>query len=233
MAIFGDSIANGLGSRGNSYGRQAALALGWDFHDLSGSAQTIDESLRVYETLGETFDVVLVAHGITEAIRRPTERALRFAPVRWRPLGWMDPRPYFSTSRSRRALERIESSTRWRVKNILMRLGGSRQLISLPDYARALETFISRLEMDGSRVIVLGPPDIDGRYFPGSGAQLRAYADSSKRFAVEYIEVGCVLNQWDDYLADHFHPNVEGHSKIAAALARHLDSTTEEHHAPQ
>src|SRR5579871_3865218 len=87
MIIVGDSIAEGLGVAGCSYadllregvgesGRERA-----EVKNLAYTAFQISDSSRLLpEIVQDRPDVMIVAHGITEALLRPPAAALRFVP---------------------------------------------------------------------------------------------------------------------------------------------------------
>jgi hypothetical protein len=118
--VFGDSIAEGLAARGRPFPILLADDLNAELVDLSETARQVTDSLRLVEK-ARGCEIVVIAHGTTEALRRPTDAALRLVPARWRRPGWLDPRPYFSSRRPRRLGQRAESALRWRLKLVLMR----------------------------------------------------------------------------------------------------------------
>ncbi|MBD8218526.1 SGNH/GDSL hydrolase family protein [Microbacterium sp. CFBP 13617] len=230
VILFGDSIAMGLGVRRCKYGALIADGLSGELIDYSQTGWTITQSLAAYLEAPQAGDVAVIAHGITEPILRPVLPSWVPLPRRWRRLGWMDPRPYFSTRTRRRVLETIESALRWRVKNVLMRAFGSHQLASLETFARDLERLKSECEARGARVVILGPPDIDERFFPGSVYEQLRYSRVSERIGgVEYLPIAGAINRWGDYLLDHFHPNDDGHEAIARVVLLHLMSDNGSH----
>lgn len=224
LAAFGDSIAAGLGARGRSYPVVVAERLRMDLVDLTGSARQVTDSALIVERAAAA-DVVLVAHGITEALLRPTPQVLARVPARWREAGWMDPRPYYSSRRSRRWVERAESATRWRLKVALMRGWGAQRFCPPERYALELERLLARLPQ-ASRVVVVTGANVDERYFPGSSASLRHYAELGRAVALrngaEHVDVATAVRRWEDYLVDHFHPNTEGHRRIAERVVAAL-----------
>jgi lysophospholipase L1-like esterase len=222
ITLFGDSIAAGLGTRGRSYGRLMADRLGAELVDYSATARDVRQSLCLAEDMVPS-DLVLIAHGITEAIIRPKPRTLRYMPRRWRALGWMDPRPYYSARLRKRLFQRLESAVRWRAKVQLLRFGGYR-LDDPATYAATLLALVDRCQ--ATRIVILGPPSVDPRFFPGSPVSYAAFADAGRRMAevaaVEYYDLTDVCGEWADYLLDHFHPSTQGHQRIATAVLRRL-----------
>lgn len=221
IVLFGDSIAKGLGARGPAYGRLVADALNLRLVDLSESARQVTEWPKILP-VDERPTISVIAHGVTEAIVRPTSDVLRWVPPRWRPLGWMDPRPYYSARRWRRMLQRCESALKWRVKVALIRTGRTERLTDLDMYEDAISRLIAHLQAGGSRVVVLGPPDLEERYFPGSAKSQREYEERARRAGGEFVSLAGQLNRWDHFCADRFHPNAAGHRRIAAILIAHL-----------
>lgn len=219
VTFLGDSITAGLGARGRSYPALVAESLGCELDDRSMTGWTVAESLECCRQRPCDSDVVVIAHGVTEPIRRPVVEDVRWLPRRWRRLGWMDPRPYYSSRRVRRLMERIESGVRWRVKNALLARRGSVQLLALDDYVAKLGELIELLVAGGSTVFVLSPPPISDRFFPGSPRLQNDYYEAAQRAlpSIPFITVHH-LHRWDDFLEDDFHPNVDGHEKIAEAI---------------
>ena len=225
FALFGDSIANGMGSQGKSYGWIVSSQLHWKFYDFTGSALPVTESLGLLKASTISPDTAIIAHGITEAIPRPKPQILRFVPKRWRRTGWMDARPYFSRSRHKRIIQKTESGIRWRLRNVLIRLGGAHVMLSLADYEAALIELVDELQARGSRVILIGPPDIDERFFPGAQSSEKLYAQVGLNLGIEAISLSGILDFGSDYLADGFHPNEQGHQKIARLILTRLRET--------
>ncbi|WP_169747748.1 SGNH/GDSL hydrolase family protein [Demequina subtropica] len=219
LMLFGDSIANGLGVREGRYGAQLAERLGCELVDLSWTARQAPESLSLLRESDAVPTYAVIAHGVTEAIVRPTRRSLRIVPGRWRRPGWMDPRPYYSRRRRRRALERAESELRWRVKNLLIRLDGGVQFTPLDEYVDAVRGLVDELHARGAAVVVLGPPELEGRYFPGSIEEQRRYAAAARAVVEEqgatWVPLAGRMDLWEHFFHDRFHPNLDGHTRIA------------------
>ncbi|MDF9715015.1 SGNH/GDSL hydrolase family protein [Nocardioides sp. ChNu-153] len=223
VAVFGDSIANGLGVRGPRYADLVTEALGAELLDFTASAQTVAVSEARLRASGvDGIDLAIIAHGTTEAILRPSQRTLRCVPARWRRTGWLDPRPYFSTSRHRRLAQRLESEARWRVKVGLLKWGTAEQLLALPAFVDHMVGLQDALRARGAHVVILGPTDLDDRYFPGSSAALREYASGSRSVARSYVPMNGALQRWDHYCLDHFHPNEAGHRAMAERITAAL-----------
>jgi GDSL-like lipase/acylhydrolase family protein len=228
LVVFGDSIAAGMGARGRAFPILLAEQLEIELINFAGTASPVGWTAR---HAGEvrSDDLVLVAHGSTEAILRPTDRALRLVPKRWRKPGWLDPRPYFSSRSVKRLGQRVESGARWRVKGALMRIFGATQWHTPERYEDELAELIVRLPRPP---IVLGTLPLDDRYFPGSRAEVERYskigARVARRHGSKYVDLTGVCDEWEDFCADHFHPNVEGHKKISQTVRAQLGTPVDE-----
>ena len=236
MLIFllGDSIAAGLGVAGCSYAdgieakmRQARVEA--KVVNLAGTANQLSSSLnRLVEITASQPEYVIIAHGTTEGIVRPAPESLRFVPARWRQIGWLDPRPYFSRRLWKSLYHRAESGIRWRIKVTLIKKYGGHTLTSAEDFERMLtETVDTLLQQTSATIILLTHNGIDERFYPGSLFSLSAYQKSILRVAAEnrtervrVCDISHLLCQWSDFFADHFHPNANGHAKIAEALSQ-------------
>lgn len=233
IILLGDSIAAGLGVVGCSYADGLAAKLqpihpDTQVTNLAATAAQLSSSLtRINDIVSMQPDMVIIAHGITEAIVRPTPSALRLVPRRWRQIGWLDPRPYFSRRLWKRIYHQTESAVRWRVKVHLIKKYGGHTLTSRDEFEQMLsETVETLLNQTSAQVIVLTHNGIDERFYPGSLSSLDHYqrciegvvtkAHLSER--VHLCDVSCLLNKWSDFFADHFHPNALGHAKIADAI---------------
>lgn len=238
IVCLGGSITEGLGvtRSGKTYANilkaklQSSYSQPIEVINYGGSAMQVNESRQRYEEkiLELQPDIIVFAHGNTEAVVREQKKYLKYLPKRWRRPGWMDPRPYYSSRRSRRYLERMESGLRWRVKVTLIKALGGKQWMTLEEFKRQTTDFITTIFNHSARtkIIFLTPGDIEEKYFPGSPESMRKYREvlkaiyeqqkSSNRLFM--CDSSQYLHKWDDYFADRFHPNEEGHNKIAEAL---------------
>ncbi|CAM3270297.1 SGNH/GDSL hydrolase family protein [Paenibacillus lupini] len=239
IVVMGDSITEGLGVKrsGKTYANLlqdkllTVYSKPFEIINLGSSAMQIDESRIRYEEqiLGQVnVKVVIIAHGITEAIVRPKKEQLKYLPRRWRKPGWTDPRPYYSRKFLRRMFEMLESGIRWRTKAFLIRLFGGEKWMPIDQFAKHLSD-CTRMLLNDNRdlhVIYLSPIDIEEKYFPHSKESLKQYKEQLNEICgrlgsrVHLCDASLSLHRWSDYFEDRFHPNEQGHEKIADALLR-------------
>jgi|GEM_PF-983653 len=238
IVFIGDSITEGLGvirsktNYANLLQAQLKSLMGQPVHivNFGSSAMQVNESREKYEQriLGLQPDIIVFAHGITEAIVREQRKYLKWMPKRWRRPGWMDPRPYYSTRKLRRWVEKIESGVRWRLKVALIKTFGGKPWMSLDEFRKHTNDFVLNVlnYSPSTSIIFLAPSDIEEKYFPGSSESMRIYRKAFHEICnktkstnrVFFCDTSQALHKWKDYLEDRFHPNELGHSKIARAL---------------
>jgi lysophospholipase L1-like esterase len=238
IVFLGGSITEGLGvvrSR-TSYANLLQAKLNSSYSEsvqiinFGASAMQINESRRKYEEkiIELQPDIIVYAHGNTEAVVREQRKYLKFFPKRWRRPGWMDPRAYYSTRFTRRLIEKIESGLRWRVKVALIKVFGGKQWMSLEEFRQQTSDFIMTIFQHNTKtnIIFLTPGDIEEKYFPGSPESMRRYREVMKDIyehnksnnRLFMCDSSHALHKWNDYFYDRFHPNENGHNKIAEAL---------------
>ena len=115
------------------------------------------------------------------------------------------------------------------MKAVLIRLFGGVTTCSPAAYEDALAALVDDLVARTDAVIVvLSHTGLDPRCFGSSLANLDGLAARAQAIVaarartadgrVRYCDVTRVCRRWDDYLADRFHPNVDGHARIADAI---------------
>ncbi|MBO2943795.1 SGNH/GDSL hydrolase family protein [Paenibacillus sp. F411] len=238
IVFLGGSITEGLGvtRSGKTYANllKSKLSKGLtepiEIINYGASAMQVNESRQRYEhdILEMKPELIVFAHGNTEAVVRERKSILRYMPRRWRKAGWMDPRPYYSSRFTRRCMEQMESAIRWRVKVLLIKVFGGKQWMDVTEFKQQTKEFVQKVLCDSpnTRIILLIPGSIEEKYFPGTPNSMEIYRRALKEIfeytrasgKVFMCDSSMMLHQWDDYFADRFHPNENGHDKIAEAL---------------
>ena len=241
IVVLGDSIADGLGVRGRSY---ADLLNAWCLQDgramtvqnMSATGQTgSDGLLRLPEVHACNPDWLILAFGNFDAVIRPVQRAMHWVPPRWRTKGWLDPRPYFSKRLLKGVYQRIESAIRWRYRVALLRAFGGEPATPPATFQFAIDEIVRRtLDETAAKLMLVTPAGIDDRLYPGTNMSMERmtcmlHSSLNQRIACKRLAIcrtAPLLSRPSDFFADGFHPNQQGHSKIAKAIVQVLEECT-------
>ena len=131
IAILGDSISEGLGSKKYNYisAMQETLAqrgIVSEVRNFARTGTTIEYALGI-EADVKTFspDYILVFYGNVEAIIRPDLRKKTFVtkilPRRYRKIFMLDPRPFYSKTKWKSIIQHMDSNFRFFLKALVLR----------------------------------------------------------------------------------------------------------------
>lgn len=221
LGVFGASIVEGLGVGPARWPQVLGELLGAELIDYSHTGFTASHYLSRYRAHPRAVDLMIVACGGAEPMPRLHPWVRDQLPRRWRPLGWMDPRPFHSARRRRRLLEQVESGVRWRLQRLLRGLTGSRVLMSSAEYVAALESLLALIRRDSpdAVVVLLHTGHASHPSFRAARRGIDAYERAARRIPGQVsLSSRSFLEPVDDYLLDRFHPNAVGHQRIALGL---------------
>lgn len=228
IAVFGDSLASGLGVRENSYPRFLARDLGAEAIQMKAKAsRRVDECTALVPRV-EKFrpDLVLISTGQTESLVHPpraVERLIeKYGPDSWKGVVGLDARPYYSEDRRTRLREMATTAAKIGVKNLTIGLGGGYPRMPHEEYRRELTTFLDLMEEKGWPVIVAGVGFPVRLFYPRSEKSLAAVETIQQEVVAahpnaRYVALNGLIDFSEDTLADGCHPSVYGHRKIADA----------------
>ncbi|MFI5494840.1 SGNH/GDSL hydrolase family protein [Actinoplanes sp. NPDC051859] len=234
VVFLGGSSTLGLGVQGRSYAVRYAEKLGADVEtlQLSKSAQTVADVAP--ETLAQIRDfrpdVVLLSFGAAEGHVHPSrflQRILdRFAPQSWRGPAGMEPRPYFSKTRTKRLRQVLMSGTKVQVKRAIIAVSGGYHRLPSDEFDAGLRKILD--ELGPATKVLIGLWRVDPYKFPRSNPVLRhndelLQAIAAERDDVRFVNTADAVHYWDDFLADHAHLNEAGHDRVADLI---LDATS-------
>lgn len=240
IALLGDSITEGLGSKKINYVKSLGENLNsaeknYIIENFGASGTTIQYYSEVREKI-EMFnpDIVVIFYGNVEAIHRPVmyKKSLvyQLMPKRYKKnFSMIDPRPFYSHRWIKRFFQKMDSAYRFILKRYFINKYGTYQILDIEtfekDYKKVLRELVSR----NYRTICVSNVRIDDYYFPKSSKALAAYRDIIKNLAKEldcqYID----LYNWqldfswrEIYGEDHFHPNEKGYNLIGEFFAKNI-----------
>ncbi|GGQ40360.1 SGNH/GDSL hydrolase family protein [Couchioplanes azureus] len=229
VVFLGGSSTLGLGVRGRSYAVRYAERLGPDVEtlQLSRSAQTVAdvtpetlERIRAFRP-----DVVILSFGAAEGHVHPSRflQALldRFAPQSWRGPAGMEPRPYFSRTRTKRARQVLVSGTKVLVKRAIIGLTGGYHRLPSDVFEARLREILD--ELGPATKVLMGLWRVDARKFPRSNPVLRhndglLRSIAAERADVRFVDTADAVRYWDDFLDDRAHLNDAGHDRVAGLI---------------
>ena len=233
IAILGDSISEGVGSKKINYISSLSRNLNKNYQikNFAYTGTTIKYAIqKIPELLAYNPDVVIVFYGNVDAILRPkTDGKLNLyhiLPKRYRGNGMLDPRPIYSRNLYKSILEHADSLFRYNFKKLLIMMYGVYSWVGIEEFTENYQQLIDAINAEHRRIILVSTVTIDDYYFPNSTAQFIKYNSVIQQLAREnnklYLDLYSFLNEFDKdeiYGADHFHPNANGYEIIGKKLA--------------
>ena len=232
IAVLGDSISEGLGSKKINFISDLKESVpDADIRNFARGATTIRYAMKILpEVQAYDPDIVVVFYGNVDAALRPDiyekNKRLKFFPKRYRDFWMLDPRPFFSHYPLKRALQKLESSCRVKIKKMLMKWKGARPMVSLDEFSIIYENFVHKIFRADRQILLVSTVTIDDFYFPGSARQYEAYNRAMEKISdsnhLHFVDLYHVLARYpfDEVCNyDHFHPNATGYRVIAKVLA--------------
>lgn len=240
--LLGDSITQGLGSKKVNFSSELALLLGdgYEIVNLAYTGTTIDYALRLLDdgkiVMEGERTLCVVLYGNVDAQIRPSRTGKVFPriPKRFQGGGMLMPRPFYSHSWGKRVGQLVDNGCRKVLSSLIKAVDGTEQWVSLDSFNEQYGHLLDRLGDMGADAVVCSCVYIDGRLFPGTPAEYRAFNEAilanAESRKIPYIDMWSLLksevelNGWDNaYNKDHFHPNGFGYRLMAERIARALD----------
>lgn len=230
--VLGASVAAGLGTEYGAYGEALRRTLNTrdtrvECVNYARPLALIRDSFDIVHGWADCPDLVIVHHGVGDSLIAINPAVLRFAPRRWRARSALDPRVHYSREPWRGRRQRAVTIVKNVVKRTVISATGGSTPMSKGEYDLLLRQLLNllRKRCPSACIIVLSPPDIDEVWFPGSLRSFRSTAQRSAGIVAARQDLNCrfldimdVTSRWEDFAADHFHPNDKGHMRIAEAI---------------
>lgn len=240
IAILGDSISEGLGTKKYNFVQSLSDRLNSENHD-----KNITVNIRNFARTGTTIlytkqilqdlrnfspNAILILYGNVEAIIRPNIQKKSFVsatlPRRYRKMFMLDPRPFYSHVKWKSAFQHLDTFYRWIMRRIISKINGTYRLMEPKEFYDEYNKFVKLALKISPTVFCVSNVRIDDRYFPktsNSFIELRnVIKDVARENNVEYIP----LNEWQAkyewetiYGNDHYHPNLNGYNLMGAYFA--------------
>ena len=234
IAVFGDSISEGIGSKRLNYCMPLEAKINNAVNrtvEISNFAST-GTTIRFIETkepelVGKKFNYVLIAYGNVDAMLRPdtSSRLNLYAhiPSRYKKTGMLNPRPYFSRVWYKSAIQHVDSWVRWNLNQCLLRIQGSITWVGANEFRDAYQNAVSMLWKYTDQIIMLSTVRVSEKYFPGTNEMYKQYnsiiEEIAERNHCKYIDIYNHLCDRSYFYEDEYHPNEAGYQLIADIIA--------------
>lgn len=236
--LLGDSITQGLGSKKVNFTTELARSLGdgYKIVNLAYTGTTIAYALELLDKGRIASEghrpLCVILYGNVDAQIRPsrTGRVFSHIPKRFQGGGMLMPRPFYSSSLSKRAGQMADNAARKFFASLIKAIDGTEQWVSRESFKEQYELLLDRLLKKGVRPIACSCIYIDGKLFPGTPDEYVAFNESiycsAARRNIPFIDIWSLFeaevkkNGWDRaYNKDHFHPNGIGYGLMADKIA--------------
>lgn len=237
IAILGDSISEGLGSKKYNYATELKknmekeLQVSCEIFNFSYTGKTIKYANEIKEKVKEINpDIIINFFGSVDGMVRPQKKLPIWSliPKRYKENGMLDPRPFYSSNKVRSLFEHIDSFIRFRLKLFLIKTCGTYSIVEVKEFEKEYRLFLDFFNKD-QKMLLVSTVYIDEHFFPGSNANYHKYNVCIKKLANEYglrfidLRPLQIKKDWNEiYNKDHFHPNKNGYSWYAKIFANEI-----------
>ncbi|MDN5372920.1 MAG: hypothetical protein PWR19_1966 [Carnobacterium sp.] len=240
IAILGDSISEGIGSKKYNYCNllkqniEIETDVTCTVKNFAYTGTTIEYANEIFkDVLDFKPDIIISFYGNVDAMVRPKitgkPNYYSLIPKRFKKNGMLDPRPFYSSNKVRCFFEHIDSFIRYNLKKILLKLQGDYCWVNIESFIEEYELFLERVSSANCKIFMVSTVVVDEYYFPGTQKNYRKYNKCIEKIAndkgANYIDVYNPLSKynWDDvFNKDHFHPNTNGYKILASILTDNI-----------
>lgn len=233
IAILGDSISEGIGSKKVNYAEVINSKL--DNCIIKNYAVTGTTISYVHEIKREIIDFnpdyIIVFYGNVDAMPRVNIKSkinlYNLLPNRYKRNGMLNPRALYTKKKPKRYFQIIDSIFRTNINKILIKIQGYYQWVNIEDFRLKYENFIQ--EFSETKLILISTVTIDERWFPFCDQEYKKYNKVintlAKKYNCEFIDIYNIFSNYsykEVYLSDNFHPNKNGYNIIANEIITKL-----------
>ena len=186
IAIYGDSISEGIGKRKVNYSEFIKEGLSQKYQNIiiDNFAHTGTTIKYLDEVLGSNiteYDVIIIGYGNVDGMLRPDimhrPNYYRFLPSRYKQNGMLNPRPYYSSKYWRKIIQHLDSIVRTKLNKILLSCQGSTTWVSVEEFERIYKNNITKIKCSGEKkkIVLLSTVRVGEKYFPGTNLSYEKY----------------------------------------------------------
>lgn len=237
IAIYGDSISEGIGRKKVNYSEFIRDGLSEKYHNViinnfAHTGTTIEYLDELLCTDIVEYDVVIIGYGNVDGMLRPDVKHrpnyYRLLPSRYKQNGMLNPRPYYSSKYWKKIIQHLDSIVRTNLNRILLSCQGATTWVSVEEFEKTYRNCITRIRHLGEskKIILLSTVRVGDKYFPGTNRSYAKFNEVIKRIAEQesciFINLYDELNDYSLFYEDLFHPNIMGYKKIADKICKNL-----------
>lgn len=231
IAVFGDSISEGIGKRKINYCAFLEAMFVSKFHNIemlnfSHTGTTINYILeeKFFDCSRAHYDVVIIGYGNVDAMLRPSQKGklnlYKHLPNRYKKNGMLNPRPYYSEKWYKSFFQHVDSWIRWNLNKFLLAVQGRTTWVSEDEFKENYELVIKKVMNCADSIILLSTVQVSEKYFPGTNQMYIKYnniiQDISKKYPnIKYVDLFNNLSGKECFYEDMFHPSEKGYEHIA------------------
>lgn len=232
IAIFGDSISEGIGKRKINFCSYLKTLLSISCNEVcidnyARTGTTIHYLSNILNQSLDRYDIAVIGYGNVDAMLRPDRDHLpnyyNYLPSRYKQNGMLNPRPYYSTRWYKKIVQHCDSFIRITLNKILLNLQGACTWVSISEFYDEYLQCVRTLKKSGcANVILLSTVHVGDKYFPGTNDEYIKFNDSIRKIAGQekcaFIDLFSLMRDEKYFYEDLFHPNAEGYNKIAELI---------------
>lgn len=239
IAIVGDSISEGLGSKKYNYVNSLKenlkkAQIESDIKNFAVSGTTIDYAIDKIEEINRfNPDYLFIFYGNVEAIIRPDLRKetiiTTLLPKRYHKMFMLDPRPFFSKNIFKSFIQHMDNIYRFFMRRVVCKLNGTYRLMEPNEFADKYDYFIREMKLHVKNIVCISNVRIDERYFPGTTLSLDEFRLEIQRISNINNTMYVALNEWQKqffwkciYGNDHYHPSKDGYEQMGEFFANQI-----------
>lgn len=239
IAILGDSISEGLGSKKYNYVDSLKKSLSEnkiqaDIKNFALTGTMVSYALEILDQIREFDpDCVLIFYGNVEAILRPDLRkkslVTSLVPKRYRKAFMLDPRPFYSRSGLKKFGQHLDNAYRFVTRRVVSKLNGTYRFMEPEVFRENYKRLLDELQKTAKTIFCCSNVYLDEGFFPGTSESLEAFrrviVEVAREKKAEYIP----LHEWQKnytweelYSKDHYHPSQTGYERMGEYFSQFI-----------
>ena len=237
VAIYGDSISEGIGKRKVNYSDFIKNGLSQRYQNIiidnfAHTGTTIKYLDEVLCANLVEYDVVIIGYGNVDGMLRPDiehrPNYYNLLPSRYKQNGMLNPRPYYSSRYWKKFIQHLDSIVRTTLNRVLLSCQGATTWVSVEEFEKIYRNCITMIRCLGEnkKIVLLSTVRVGEKYFPGTNRSYEKFNEVIRRISEQekciFINLYDELSDYSLFYEDLFHPNIMGYKVIADKICKKL-----------